>query len=142
MKGDRPDPDPTVLTDLLVTRATANLERLFDTKLGSLRAIEDERFRLTQERTAEQKADTRDAIKDALAAVKEANAKTEANTDRQLASLASQLSTSIDALRVAIDDLKGSAKQGGRDAYAGLVQIAGLILVLLTIGGIVFAVHR
>lgn len=111
--GSRPVPDPTILTTDALRREIAGLEKLIDTRLNGIEALNDEKFRSIQhqldeadKQRLEQKGDTKAAVDAALTAQKEAITKTEASTADQIAQLNRTVDTKVEGLERSHSDLK------------------------------------
>lgn len=154
---NRPIPDPTTLTTEQVDRAKAELTALFDSKLDVVTARLTEREIRYEQRFQGQEL----AVTSAFASSEKAIAKAEVSIEKRAdatyvavaevtrllgallpraegeARLANQA-----ALIAALDrrlTIQEAAKQGGKEAVAGIYALAGFLVSLLVLGGIVAA---
>lgn len=111
--GQRPVPDPTVLTTDALRREIAGLEKLIDTKLEAAEKHRNEKFasvdalmERAEDQRREQKADTNAAVDAALDSQKEATAKMEKSISDQITSLRSNFDTSVGSVQTSLSDLK------------------------------------
>jgi hypothetical protein len=157
------------LKELLLSRinsiehAISNMPVEVEKLIVHLKEIVTERFRSVErqlsqveEQRVEQKLDTKAAVDAALTAQKEAVkeqtlasglsiAKSEMATSEQLKQLNVTFTTAITGVLSSLNDLKErvgrieSIKQGGKEALFAVYALAGFILTLLVIGGILAA---
>lgn len=156
--GQRPVPDPTVLTTEALQREIKALKELLEMRVIGVTALSNEKFRsvdqqldLVERQRVEQKSDTKAAVDAALTAQKEAVkeqttasataiAKSESGTTEQLKQLSSSFSTALESQRREFADLKDRVgaiennRIGGQESKAGLYAAVGFIAVLVSIG--------
>jgi hypothetical protein len=116
--GDsRPVPDPTALTTEQLHREIGALREFVLGEIRHVREISQTKFEAVSVRTAEQKADTKEAVDAALRAAKDAVALQTAASDKAIAKseaavtkvidgLVIQIDKSIEAMREQLNDLK------------------------------------
>lgn len=156
--GQRPVPDPTVLTTEALQREIKALKELLEMRTNGVTNLMLEKFRsvdeqlsLVERQRVEQKADTKAAVDAALTAQKEAVkeqttasataiAKSESGTSEQLKQLSTSFTTAFESQRREFSDLKervGSIeamKLGGQESRAGLYAAAAFISSLIVVG--------
>ena len=142
-----------------------DIPAMIQEKVDHLSALMTERFTSVAQQFAErdiraerEARDNKVAVDAAFAAQKEAAAKqnesntlaitkSEMGTSETINKLAELFKTTTDGLSDKIDDLKErvgrmeSVKQGGQQAYAGIYALAGFILIITTIIGVVVAMR-
>jgi len=161
--GNRPVPDPTVLTTEALTREVSALKALLELRIESesgaresadtfVQAGIERELQLIERQRVEQKKDTKDAVDAALAAAKEAVkeqtmasglsiAKSENATNEQLKQLGTTFTTAISGVDRTINDWKDrvnkveqvQAAQGGQQQGVS----ATVAWILAGIGGLV-----
>jgi DNA-directed RNA polymerase len=159
----RPVPDPTLLTTEALHREALRLEVLIGERIESLDTLIQEKFRsvdqqldLVERQRVEQKSDTKAAVDAALTAQKEAVReqtlasekaiqKSETSTTKQLEQITVTFTTALHGITTALEDIKErvskieAIKIGGNEAKTGLFALAGFILTVLLIGGMIAA---
>lgn len=143
--------DPTALTTDALHREIAQVRELLETKIHAdnrvaLVMLESIQRQLTflESQRQEQKADTKQAVVDALAAAKEAVGITAANTKEQITSLSASFTTTMNAFGDKFDDLKNtvtanaSATQGRTEGKAQMSD--SLKLGIAIIGSVVLLI--
>lgn len=184
----RPVPDPTVLTTEASNRLEMMMRNLIRTEIlhqnelftekinGSISSFNEKlariesRFDMLDNRTAEQKKDTKDALDAALAAQKEAVAsqtasseksitKSETATIERIKAVETLLSASTRASDDKIDDLKSrivaieavklgnveaatSSRDAGTDTRAILTSVLGVVIVLIAMASLAIALLK
>ena len=174
-QGDnRPIPDPTILTTEASVRLEAMLRNLIQAEITHQNDLFNEKFvrieaqfRMLDERTAEQKKDTKDALDAALAAQKEAVAsqtvsseksitKSETATIERIKAVETLLSSSTRASDDKINDLKSrivaleAVKLGSReqlivthaerlDSRGSMASIISIIAVIVAVASVIVA---
>jgi len=171
----RPIPDPTLLTTAASERLEAMIRNLIQVEIAHQQELFDEKIakietmlRMLDERRAEQKKDTKDALDAALAAQKEAVAaqtaaseksitKSETATIERIKAVETLLATSTKASDDKIDDLKvrivaieakkqGNVEQvetsraGGIDTRGNLATIMSVIMAVIAVASIIIAI--
>ena len=133
-EGSVPVPDPTKLTTDAVDKAKVELEKLFDTKLGSLRIELVDFQELVKEKFAGRDTALAAALKAAQELVKQQNDSNAIAADKAEKATTKQ----IDALILRIDDLKERIGDLGRKDWAtvgayivGAIGIAALVVAAL-----------
>ncbi len=161
-QGSRPIPDPTVLTTEQLLReigavndrmaAVANvcnknteaLEALINEKLAGV----SDHFALIERQRVEQKNDAKEAAAQQTDLSERAIAKSETVMSTQLEQLSTTFKTEVSSLVIRMDELRDrvgrieSIKTGATQTYAGMYALAGFILVVLTIAGVVLGVRH
>lgn len=139
------------LRDLLIAQLNGEV-RVLEEKIHSIHSL----LEMIEKQRVEQKKDTKDAVDAALAAAKEAVkeqttasqtaiAKSEGMTDKRLEQLTATFEASIRGVTASLSDVKErvgdltSMRRGGKEMLAGIYALAGFIVALLVIGGIVAA---
>jgi hypothetical protein len=156
-----PRPDPTALTTEALHREIAALKSLMDERLKGMDDLIDEKFAsinhqfaLVERQRVEQKGDSeraisaalqaaKDAVQDQTTASEKAINKSENAIAKQLEQLGATFSAAFEGIRRDIDSLLQrvtvleAVKVGGRDASTAIYALAGFVLVLLLIGGVI-----
>lgn len=160
---DRRVADPSELTTRQLHREVAALDGLMGQRVDSLGDVisqqfvrVERQFELLERQRVEQKSDTKAAVDAALTAQKEAVreqtlasdraiAKSEAAITKQLEQLRETFTTALGAVTGSLGDVKDrvnrieNLKAGGTQAYTALYAVAGFIVALLTIAGLLIA---
>lgn len=161
--GNRPVPDPTVLTTDALRREIAALDTLIASRIKAESDVTSERFRgirdlldVAERQRVEQKMDTKAAVDAALTAQKEAvreqtaafalaTDKSERAVAEQLRQLGTTFTAALTGVTIRLDDLKErqtrteSLKTGGQESRQGFIAIvsvgiAAVIAALAAIG--------
>jgi hypothetical protein len=162
-ENSRPTPDPTVLTTEQLERAIENVTKLLESRI---KAVDDGctlrfetvkgQFVLVERQRVEQKEDTTRAVEAAFSAAKEgitlqttaserAITKSETAMLEQLKQLGANFKTEIKGVTDGLGEVKDrvskieSLKQGGKEQLAAIYALAGFLVALLVIGGVLAA---
>ena len=153
----RPIPDPTILTTAASVRLEETLRALIKSEIGhqgdlfnEKLAKVDVRFTLLEDRTAEQKSDTKAALNAALSAQKEAAALQATASEKNIAKVETVLTTSTKALDDKIADLKDrviaieATKLGNVEQAVGIrgnmATVISVITAVIAVASIVIAI--
>jgi phosphatidate phosphatase APP1 len=153
--GNRPVPDPTVLTTAALVESINRLKELMETKIEALDHVSEQRYyavakqlEFLEQQRKEQKSDTAAAVAQALAAQKDAVSKSESSMTRQLEQLGSTLKAVEDGLRrdnealkdrvggvdtrvTTVEQQKVGAKEDRTGLYATLAAFGGVIMIAI-----------
>jgi cobalamin biosynthesis Mg chelatase CobN len=99
----RPVPDPTALTTQQLNREISALREFVLGEIRHVREVSQVKFEAVAVRTAEQKADTKEAVDAALRAAREAVVLQTAAADKAIAKSEAAIAKQIDALVVQMD---------------------------------------
>jgi hypothetical protein len=128
----RPIPDPTLLTTEALNREIAALRDLLYGEIRHRGQLTDEQFRSVdvkfdaiEQRTAEQKTDTKEAVSAALAAAKDAVALQTQASERSQSKSEAAITKQIDAIYVILDRQSQAMNEKIEDLKTRLDRIEG-----------------